>query len=520
MNKRAKFLFAGAFACLALISAGCVTDPGGGPTNVNPVAVATATPSSGTAPLGVVFNSSGSTDSDGTIASVAWDFGDLYGSTAANPSHTYNIPGNYTVTLSVTDNQGGVGSTTLTVNVSAPDDPNGRYVATTGTDSGSCSTSATPCLTINYAVGQAVASNTIYVAAGDYPEMVNPSKALTFKGANAGIAAGTSAGTRGAESTVQGFRTTSVAATAANNFVLDGFEIDPSSDPALNLNATAIVNIFGGTNVSIVNNLFTGAATFAPNCGYTCTDMGDYAIQVRGGAIDISENAFVNWRRPVNVGQTDASFPITAASISHNVFTGITSRAMSVGQNTGQTTMAGVVVDGNVVDSTGRGPSSTPAGITITNNSNQVKNNSFTGVSSGVYLQLCKKFVSNSNEITGNTFTNVGAGVNVTTYLDTSQCNSSMTEGSGGWVVGGGRANGLKVNNNSFATTGSSIIFSPNYGSYTQAVTAGPLDTTCNWYGSAAGPAGGTSVVQGPPTNAQMTVSPWLSTPSGPCDGV
>lgn len=86
--------------------------------------------------------------------------------------------------------------------------------------------------------------------------------------------------------------------------------------------------------------------------------------------------------------------------------------------------------------------------------------------------------------------------------------------------MGGGRANGLKVNNNSFATTGSSIIFSPNYGSYTQAVTAGPLDTTCNWYGSAAGPAGGTSVVQGPPTNAQMTVSPWLSTPSGPCDGV
>ena len=47
-----------------------------------------------------------STDSDGTIASHAWLFGDTTSSTAANPSHTYAAPGTYTVRETVKDNTG------------------------------------------------------------------------------------------------------------------------------------------------------------------------------------------------------------------------------------------------------------------------------------------------------------------------------------------------------------------------------------------------------------------------------
>jgi PKD repeat protein/uncharacterized protein YjiK len=47
-----------------------------------------------------------STDGDGTIASWAWDFGDGNNSTAQNPQHTYASAGDYTVTLSVTDDDG------------------------------------------------------------------------------------------------------------------------------------------------------------------------------------------------------------------------------------------------------------------------------------------------------------------------------------------------------------------------------------------------------------------------------
>ncbi|MET9218342.1 collagenase [Streptomyces sp. NPDC088197] len=58
-----------------------------------------------------------STDSDGTIASRAWNFGDGTTSTAANPSRTYTAAGTYTVTLTVTDNGGATNTTSQTVTV-------------------------------------------------------------------------------------------------------------------------------------------------------------------------------------------------------------------------------------------------------------------------------------------------------------------------------------------------------------------------------------------------------------------
>jgi serine protease len=58
-----------------------------------------------------------SSDSDGTIASHSWDFGDGSSSTATNPSHTYAAGGSYTVTETVTDDGGATGSKTSSVTV-------------------------------------------------------------------------------------------------------------------------------------------------------------------------------------------------------------------------------------------------------------------------------------------------------------------------------------------------------------------------------------------------------------------
>lgn len=60
-----------------------------------------------------------STDSDGTIASHSWTFGDGGTSTAANPSHTYAASGTYNVTETVTDNGGAQSSVTHSVTVSS-----------------------------------------------------------------------------------------------------------------------------------------------------------------------------------------------------------------------------------------------------------------------------------------------------------------------------------------------------------------------------------------------------------------
>ena len=60
-----------------------------------------------------------SSDSDGTIASWNWDFGDGGSSTAQNPSHTYAADGTYTVSLTVTDDVGDTDSASQNVSVSS-----------------------------------------------------------------------------------------------------------------------------------------------------------------------------------------------------------------------------------------------------------------------------------------------------------------------------------------------------------------------------------------------------------------
>src|SRR5437762_3286802 len=101
---------------------GTVVAPSG---TVPPVAVAKATPTSGSAPLTVQFDASLSYDSDGTVTAYLWTFGDGTTSTAKNPSHLYSSAGAYNAALKVTDNDGNTSSGTLTITgtVAAPNTP-------------------------------------------------------------------------------------------------------------------------------------------------------------------------------------------------------------------------------------------------------------------------------------------------------------------------------------------------------------------------------------------------------------
>src|SRR5690606_13013563 len=76
-------------------------------------------PATGPPPLNVQFTDT-STDADGTIVARQWNFGDGQSSTLANPSHIYNLPGQYVVTLTVTDNHALTDQFQRTVTVLAP----------------------------------------------------------------------------------------------------------------------------------------------------------------------------------------------------------------------------------------------------------------------------------------------------------------------------------------------------------------------------------------------------------------
>jgi hypothetical protein len=60
------------------------------------------------------------TTGGGNISSWSWDFGDNTTATVQNPTHKYSEPGNYTVKLTVTDDQNNTGSISKTVTVLRP----------------------------------------------------------------------------------------------------------------------------------------------------------------------------------------------------------------------------------------------------------------------------------------------------------------------------------------------------------------------------------------------------------------
>ncbi len=86
--------------------------------NSPPTAVASATPTNGSAPLSVRFSSAGSSDAEGDSLSYAWDFGDGSPTTAEpEPLHTYSENGTYTARLTVTDARGGSSSAVVAISV-------------------------------------------------------------------------------------------------------------------------------------------------------------------------------------------------------------------------------------------------------------------------------------------------------------------------------------------------------------------------------------------------------------------
>jgi len=86
-------------------------------TNQLPIAIASAYPNPAYVGQNISFSSAGSYDPDGTIVSYLWNFGDGATSNEPNPVHAYTEPGNYTATLTVTDDKGASNTTSFLIAV-------------------------------------------------------------------------------------------------------------------------------------------------------------------------------------------------------------------------------------------------------------------------------------------------------------------------------------------------------------------------------------------------------------------
>jgi len=88
--------------------------------NQPPIASFTYSPQHPKVNENITFNASSSYDPDGTIVKYEWDFGDGSKAEGKVVTHSYSKAGDYTVTLTVTDDEGATNSTTKKIPVPPP----------------------------------------------------------------------------------------------------------------------------------------------------------------------------------------------------------------------------------------------------------------------------------------------------------------------------------------------------------------------------------------------------------------
>jgi len=111
--KRALVMLVVGTALLCLLLPGCLTKSENRP----PTAVFTTAPKAANVGQAVIFDASNSTDKDGKIVRYHWDFDDTTEDLGVSVEHTFSEGGNFTVTLTVTDNEGKKDRANMTVRI-------------------------------------------------------------------------------------------------------------------------------------------------------------------------------------------------------------------------------------------------------------------------------------------------------------------------------------------------------------------------------------------------------------------
>lgn len=241
-----------------------------------------------------------------------------------------------------------------------------RFVnAGTGNDaSNDCLTLATPCKTINWAIGEASTGDTILVAAGLYPELVNVNKSVILLGAQTGNACDRP-GVPTTESVVSGNSGSTSFYVTANNVIIRGFTVQNQTN--VNQFGAGIVLGGGTSGAGIVANIIQDnvVGLFVANA------VGGNVAVIRANKFLTNNNLGAASGTGIYTDQFVAGSPLAKVIIDLNCFIGNGNAGIDFSATEGS--QSNVTMANNLFDGNGRAffllnmSSSTITGNTIKN---------------------------------------------------------------------------------------------------------------------------------------------------------
>ena len=273
--------------------------------NQPPVAMLAVTPSNGIAPVMVNASTAGSNDVDGSIASIAIDFGDGTSMLAASTSHQYAAAGTYTVTATVTDDLGAVSTQSAVVTVVQNQPPQARLAITPATGTAPLSVSATTAASTD--PDGSIASSVI--SWGDGSTSNGPTATHVYSTPGNYSVTATVTDDRGASSTAM-----ASVSSLANQPPVAKLTITPTTGiaPVTVTASTAGSSDIDGTIASTNINWGDGTSTAATTGSHLYSKAGTYTVTAtvkddRGATSTASATVTVNWGVTITAPGNNAS---------------------------------------------------------------------------------------------------------------------------------------------------------------------------------------------------------------------
>lgn len=199
------------------------------------------------------------------------------------------------------------------------------YVAGGGGDApNDCQTEGSPCATIQYAVSQALAGDTIVLAAGDYPESVTIEKSVTLVGAGSDQTTIKGGVANTPSVTIDGTGPDGPPTVTIQDLAVSGNGSSDGIDVTAATLALQDCDVSGndGDGVSLAPGVGAGAAT-ATISDCSINDNGDDGIEVDGGSTVAVDHSTIDANGGGGIVVESGTATVGTSTLDHNVGAGV-----------------------------------------------------------------------------------------------------------------------------------------------------------------------------------------------------